>query len=419
MTCIAVIDVETTGLNPYRHDRVVELGVLVIRPDGTILRKYVTLVNPERDIGPTRLHGLTTRDILAAPKFNDIAGAFLDVLEGCVALAGHNIRFDHSFLAAEFGRLGYAFPDGPTLCTMQLAGGGNLTSACSDYGLVFEGEVHSAWHDVNATALLLAALLKDAPRLTSKILSWPPIVWPKHAKSLVSPMTRENVRSQLAEPPSYMQILLTRMQPELPPDDNDSAILAYTSVLYRALEDRDISKQEGDSLVEIAKHWAIPSDLIQKIHWDCLIHLGAAALADGVLSDIERRDLQQVALLLGIENQNFDKILEMAAQKLTEVHFQPSAVIGSLDIEKYTGKRVCFTGECQCHLKGKTITREMAAELAANRGMIVAESVTKKLDLLVVADPLTQSGKAKKARQYGIRIIHEVVFWKSLGLEVE
>jgi DNA polymerase-3 subunit epsilon len=69
-------------------------------------------------------------------------------------------------------------------------------------------------------------------------------------------------------------------------------------------------------------------------------------------------------------------------------------------------------------LKGEAITREMAAGLAARRGMIVAESVTKKLDLLVVADPLTQSGKAKKARQYGIRIMHEPVFWRVLGLEV-
>ena len=44
--------------------------------------------------------------------------------------------------------------------------------------------------------------------------------------------------------------------------------------------------------------------------------------------------------------------------------------------------------------------------------------MTKKLDLLVVADPLTQSGKAKKARQYGIRIMHKPVFWRALGLEV-
>jgi DNA polymerase-3 subunit epsilon len=61
----------------------------------------------------------------------------------------------------------------------------------------------------------------------------------------------------------------------------------------------------------------------------------------------------------------------------------------------------------------------MATELATKGGMIVVESVTKKLDLLVVADPLSQSGKAKKARRYGIRIMHEVVFWTVLDIEVE
>jgi DNA polymerase III subunit epsilon len=70
-------------------------------------------------------------------------------------------------------------------------------------------------------------------------------------------------------------------------------------------------------------------------------------------------------------------------------------------------------------MKGEPITREVAADLARTRGMIVAESVTKKLDLLVVADPLTQSGKAAKARRYGIRIMHEAVFWRSLRVEVE
>ena len=47
------------------------------------------------------------------------------------------------------------------------------------------------------------------------------------------------------------------------------------------------------------------------------------------------------------------------------------------------------------------------------------DCVTKKLDLLVLADPHSQSGKAKKARQYGIRILHEPVFWKAIGVAVK
>ncbi|HWH76256.1 MAG TPA: exonuclease domain-containing protein, partial [Candidatus Binatus sp.] len=127
MTRLAVIDVETTGLNPYRHDRVIELAALVMNLDGEVSREFVTLINPERDIGPTTIHGITASDIVAAPQFAEVAGSLIEILNGCVAIAGHNIRFDHSFLSAEFSRLGLTFPLGPTLCTMNLSGGGSLS----------------------------------------------------------------------------------------------------------------------------------------------------------------------------------------------------------------------------------------------------------------------------------------------------
>ena len=50
--------------------------------------------------------------------------------------------------------------------------------------------------------------------------------------------------------------------------------------------------------------------------------------------------------------------------------------------------------------------------------MTVQKGVTKKLDLLVTADPYTQSSKAKKARDYGIPILAEQVFWNWLGVNV-
>ena len=61
----------------------------------------------------------------------------------------------------------------------------------------------------------------------------------------------------------------------------------------------------------------------------------------------------------------------------------------------------------------------MAESLAADAGLGVVQGVTKKLDILVVANPASLSGKAKKARAYGIRIVAEPVFWQLLGLNVE
>jgi DNA polymerase III subunit epsilon len=418
MACIGVIDVETTGLNPYRQDRIVELAAVVIRTDGSVLREFATLVNPERDVGPTSIHGLSAQDVLSAPRFGEIAGAVVEVLDGCVALAGHNVRFDHSFLAVEFARLGHSFPEGPTLCTMQLAGGGSLHSACSEYGVEVTGEAHAAGHDARATAELLATLLKDAPELASAISRQPPISWPDIPRSSVRLFAREVSRAREAEVPTYIQNLLARMEPDLPPDEESSAILAYTALLTRALEDRCVSKEEGHALVELATRWAIPASQIRNANRSYLLNLAAAALADSIVTEAERRDLRQVATLLGLDSRNLDEILNVAAHKLAEGQSQPPVPDSVLGDKELGGKRVCFTGECQCLLEGEPITREMASGIAARFGMTVAESVTKKLDLLVVADPYTQSGKARKARQYGIRVMHEPVFWRALGLEV-
>ena len=140
-------------------------------------------------------------------------------------------------------------------------------------------------------------------------------------------------------------------------------------------------------------------------------------MADGVVTDAERRDLKLVARLLGQERNDLDQTLSEAAAKLAETHLGSAPVPAAQ--ESLIGKCVCFTGELQCQHDGEVISREFAEELATRAGLVVMDSVTKKLDLLVLADPHTQSGKAKKARQYGIRIMHEPVFWKTIGAKVE
>jgi DNA polymerase III subunit epsilon len=136
-----------------------------------------------------------------------------------------------------------------------------------------------------------------------------------------------------------------------------------------------------------------------------------------IVTDAERRDLKLVARLLGQEKDDLDQILHDAAAKVSQVSV--TSAPGQELVMNLTGKRVCFTGELLCRYKGQLISRELAEELASAAGLVAADSVTKKLDLLVLADPHTQSGKAKKARQFGIRIMHEPVFWKAIGVEVE
>ena len=62
---------------------------------------------------------------------------------------------------------------------------------------------------------------------------------------------------------------------------------------------------------------------------------------------------------------------------------------------------------------------EHAGQLAQQSGLVVLPNVTRRLDMLVVADPRTQSTKARKAREYGIEIVAETVFWQMIGARVD
>ena len=57
-------------------------------------------------------------------------------------------------------------------------------------------------------------------------------------------------------------------------------------------------------------------------------------------------------------------------------------------------------------------------KMCEDAGMVPTKSVTKKLDVLVAADPHSMSGKAKKARDYGTRIIAERELWHILDIPV-
>lgn len=109
MTRFAVIDLETTGLSPAHHHRVLEVAVVLVDDDGQLFYEWDTLVNPSRDVGASEIHGLSAADLYGAPTFDRIAGELGSLLCGRVPVA-HNLAFDAAFLTAEFERLGHSVP---------------------------------------------------------------------------------------------------------------------------------------------------------------------------------------------------------------------------------------------------------------------------------------------------------------------
>jgi len=100
-----VLDTETTGLDPYQGDRLVEVGCIELFngiPTGQTFHRYI---NPERDMPASafEVHGLSGEFLKDKPPFREIADEFLAFIDGA-ALVIHNAAFDIGFLNAELER---------------------------------------------------------------------------------------------------------------------------------------------------------------------------------------------------------------------------------------------------------------------------------------------------------------------------
>ncbi len=103
-----VFDTETTGLDPFQGDRLVEIGCieLVNRfPTGKTFHCYF---NPERDMPEQafNVHGLSIDFLKDKPLFAAKVDELIAFLGDEAALVAHNAMFDLGFLNAELERAG-------------------------------------------------------------------------------------------------------------------------------------------------------------------------------------------------------------------------------------------------------------------------------------------------------------------------
>ncbi|GAB5418956.1 MAG: 3'-5' exonuclease [Crocinitomicaceae bacterium] len=101
---LAIFDLEATGLD-ITNDRIVEVAVVKISPDGTSTN-FDRRVNPEIPIPKmvSEIHGIYDEDIADAPTFKEILPDLEAFLEDC-DFAGYNSnKFDLPMLAEEMLR---------------------------------------------------------------------------------------------------------------------------------------------------------------------------------------------------------------------------------------------------------------------------------------------------------------------------
>src|SRR6185437_14877288 len=101
-----VLDTETTGLDPLRGDRLVEIGCVEIFNRMPTGQSYHVYINPERDMPAEAfaVHGLSTEFLATKPLFTEVVDEFLTFIADA-PLVIHNASFDISFINAELERI--------------------------------------------------------------------------------------------------------------------------------------------------------------------------------------------------------------------------------------------------------------------------------------------------------------------------
>jgi DNA polymerase III subunit epsilon len=118
-----ILDTETTGFDPKKGDRLIEIGcveIVELLPTGRTLHLFC---DPERPIPPdaTRVHGITDAMVRGKPKFAAIAEQILDFI-GDAPIVAHNAQFDRNFVNFELDRVRrMPTPDDRWIDTLALA----------------------------------------------------------------------------------------------------------------------------------------------------------------------------------------------------------------------------------------------------------------------------------------------------------
>jgi DNA polymerase-3 subunit epsilon len=163
-----VFDTETTGLDPSKGHRIVEIGAVEISnliPTGRTFHFYL---DPERDMPEEafKVHGLSSAFLTGQKKFREIAAAFLEFV-GDGQLVAHNAEFDMRFVNAELAILGLpAIGPDRVVDTLAIArrlhpGAANsLDALCQRYGVdLSRRDKHGALLDSYLLAEVYAELM--------------------------------------------------------------------------------------------------------------------------------------------------------------------------------------------------------------------------------------------------------------------
>ena len=190
MTSYFAFDTETTGLPTTRAKpqpgniqnwdkcRVLSLAFVEFNQDHKILHESYSLVYPDNfEVAATEIHGITEDDAKTQGKpFEEVYQMFVDMVNVCPKVVGHNLSFDINVLKAEAIRRNLdqtVFEKLEEVCTLKIAK--DIYFKPIKLGLLYEklmGEpldgAHNALADARAAGIVYHKMLGD-PRVYNTI----------------------------------------------------------------------------------------------------------------------------------------------------------------------------------------------------------------------------------------------------------
>ena len=293
-TPLAIVDTETTGLYPG-GDRVVEVAVVRMDPGAKPFLVLDTLLNPERPVSATEIHGITDEDVADAPTFSDIAGHFTAALKGCV-FASYNVYFDAKFVQIELRQAGIRqFP--PYVCLMYMRpmlGIGrkcSLADACQHHEIP-RTNAHQAAADALASAdlwLRYADALNNAGIVTFRQL----------ARLKDYKFTNSFIDEPLGEDCGARIRANVRLKPRMaaPRDarlDRQPIVSEYWDALTAALADLQVTSDEVQYLRSKQAILALTPEELRWLHARAFAGILADACQDKAITEGEASTLNTV-----------------------------------------------------------------------------------------------------------------------------
>lgn len=165
---ITVFDLETTGLDPKRGHRIIEIAGVRVEGGQLVDKVFVSFVNPDREIPweAKQVHKISDEEVALAPKIETVLPKFLAFAQGSILFA-HNAQFDMGFLEVE-KQFCWGYVDLPECCcTMRLSQAlyprefrHNLDVLAKRFALSAPADRHRALADATVTAQALVKMIE-------------------------------------------------------------------------------------------------------------------------------------------------------------------------------------------------------------------------------------------------------------------